>query len=145
MTAFDLRTGELYRASDDGAWTLAPGRFPAHPRSSGRSLHGAQVGTASESWYFTDDIRGFFFTPAGPTLLGSGTAGVRTRGTVLFRLKDGQLETAMEECTRTPLTTVVSDSVGFAAISGEMVETSTTGARSVHSSHVFLGRYAPAN
>ncbi len=145
VTAFNLWTGELYRAGDDGAWAPLPARFPAHPRSSGRSLHGAQVGTASESWYFTDDIRGFFFTPAGPALLGSGMAGVRTRGTVLFRLKDGRIETATEQCTRTPLTTVVSDSVGFAAISDEMVETSTTGQRSVYSSHVLVGRYAPAN
>jgi hypothetical protein len=145
VVAFDLWTGELYRAGDDGAWAPLPARFPAHPRSSGRSLHGAQVGTSSESWYFTDDIRGLFFTPAGPALLGAGMAGVRTRGTVLFRLKDGRIETATEECTRTSLTTVVSDSVGFAAISGEMVETSTTGQRSVYSGHVLVGRYAPAN
>jgi hypothetical protein len=145
VMAFDLWKGEMYRAGDDGAWGPLPERFPAHPLSSGRSLHGAQVGTSSESWYFTDDIRSFFFTPAGPALLGSGVAGAHTRGSVLFRLKDGQIETATEQCTRTPLTTVVSDSLGFAAISGEIVETSTTGARRVYASHVVVGRYPAAN
>jgi len=146
VTAFDLGTGELHRAGDDGAWSPLPSPFPAHPRSSGRSLHGAQVGTFSESWYFTDEIRGFFFTPGGPTLLGAGTVGVHTRGTVLFRMKDGQIENAMEPCTRNPLTAVVSDAVGFAAISGdELVETSTSGVRSVSSSRVLVGRYTPAN
>jgi hypothetical protein len=72
-------------------------------------------------------------------------AGAHTRGSVLFRLKDGQIETATEQCTRTPLTTVVSDSLGFAAISSEIVETSTTGERRVYASHVLIGRYPAAN
>jgi hypothetical protein len=51
----------------------------------------------------------------------------------------------MEDCTRTPLIVVASDSLGFAAVSGEIVETFTTGERRVFSSHVLLGWYPPGH
>jgi hypothetical protein len=143
VVVFDVRTGRLQRAETDGTWAALPDRFPAHPPTSGRSLRGQEVGTPSESWYFTDDVRGFFFAPGGPTLLGSGVAGVHSHGTVLFRVREGRIETSTENCTRTSLQVVVSDSLGFAAISGEMVETTTTGERRALSSHVLLGRYSP--
>ena len=142
VVGLDLATGELQRAQDDGTWVALPDRFPVHARSSGRSLHGEAVGTSAESWYFTDEIQGFFFTPSGPVLLGSGVVGVRSRGSALFRIRDGRLETATEACTRTPLVVVVSDSLGFAAVASEMLQTSAAGDRRVLSSQVLLGKYS---
>ncbi len=141
VAAFELRTGQLFRAPDGGAWSPLPDRFPARSPSSSRSLRGEEVGTPSESWYFTDQILGFFFLPEGPALLGSGVASLRARGSVLFRIRDGRIETATEDCARAPLALVASDARGFVAVSTGLVQTLTTGERRFLPGQVLLGRF----
>jgi hypothetical protein len=80
------------------------------------------VGTSAEVWYFTDEIHGFFFIHGGPVLLGSSAAGLSSRGSTLFRVKDGRIETAIEDCAGSDLLIAVSDSIGFAAASSGRVE-----------------------
>ena len=139
---FDLGTGEVSRLRADGTWYALPDRFPAREARPAVALRGENVGTPSETWYFTDAIGGFFFLPDGPVLLGSAAMGVRARGSILFGVRDGKLETAKEDCMRTALVLVVSDSAGFAAATSETTRTSTTGQRTILMSQLLVGGFS---
>jgi hypothetical protein len=141
IAGFDLRTGEVFIAQDDGTWSPRPERFPARPRSDTTSLHGDRIGTRSETWYVTDRIRGFFFLPEGPALLGSSVAGTHSSGSVLFRLHDGKLETATEDCTPGTVSLVATDASGFAAVTSELQTRTSTGLERTQPSELLLAGF----
>lgn len=141
VVGFDRLAGRFYRANADGAWESLPDRVPALLPSRERSLHGEAVGTSSESWYFTNVIQGFFFLPGGPVFLGSHVVGRRTRGSTLFRIKDGRIETAVEYCAGSGLLIAVSDRSGFAAVSGRAEQIESSGAHRILPPQLILGRF----
>ena len=139
---YESRTGQLRRALDDGNWIAVKEQFPAHASSPDRSLRGEGVGTPSETWFFTDQVRGFFFLPDGPTLLGSLSPGVRRTGTALFALRGEKLVTDTETCTTGPLLAVAADAEGFAAVSSAMKQTAGNRTTDI-SSQLLVGRFPP--
>jgi hypothetical protein len=142
VVGFDLRSGQLYRADGEGVWAPLADRFPARSTLDVRTLRGQGVGTPLESWYFTNARSGFFFLPGGPVLLGSQTVGLRSRGSALLRVVDGRIETAIEDCAGGALLTVVSDSIGFAAVSAGSVEIYTSGERRILPNRILLGSFS---
>lgn len=144
VVGFDLLSGQFYRSKSGGSWELLPDRFPARSASHARSLHGEAVGTSAESWFFSDEIHGFLYLPGGPVLIGGAAQGLRigNNGTVLFRMRDDRIQTAIENCIHNGPLIAVSDSMGFAAVStGNYAVIDRSGARSAFPHEVILGRF----
>jgi hypothetical protein len=142
VVGFDLGSGQLYRADAGGGWAPLADGFPAFSTVDARTLRGQGVSTSWESWYFSNARNGFFFLPGGPVVLGSLSAGLRSRGSALLRVVDGRIETAIEDCAGSALVIVVSDSIGFAAVSASSVDVYTSGERRVRPSTVLLGGFS---
>ena len=142
VIGFDIRSGQLYRAGAGDDWTPLVEGFPALSTLDARTLRGQGVGASWETWYFSNARNGFFFLPGGPVVLGSLSAGLRSRGSALLRVVDGKIETAIEDCAGSALVIVVSDSIGFAAVSASQVDVYTSGERRIRPSTVLLGGFS---
>ena len=145
VVGFDVRTGQLSRAGANGWWSPVPGRFPSRMPATSRSLHGEWVGTPEESWYFTDEIRGFLFLPDGPVFVGSRVSGRRAKGGALFRIREGKIETAIESCAENGLLMAVSDSSGFAAVVAGGERRDPSGVRRIISPQILYGAFHPGS